>query len=108
MFWTSSFGGTLDSEYVSTPLPISASPFFSPPAPVYTVGSPVPQVCCGGMHGWAVDPPADGEHEPESVTSGSTPNAIASMLFVPTVPFAVGVGAVRGARVPLGRPPLNT
>src|SRR5256714_11123110 len=107
MFWTSSFGGTLPSEKVSTPLPISGSPFFSPPAPVYTVGSPLPQATCGGVHGVAVEPPAFGEHAPVSPIRGSTPNAIASMLFVPTVPFAVGVGAVGGVVLPLAWPPLK-
>src|SRR5207302_3817783 len=107
MFWTSSFGGTLPSEKVSTPLPISGSPFFSPPAPVYTVGSPLPQATCGGVHGVAVEPPAFGEQARLSPFRGSTPNAIASMLFVPTVPFAVGVGAVGGVVLPLAWPPLK-
>src|SRR5207237_908415 len=38
----------------------------------------------------------------------STPNAIASMLFVPTVPFAVGVGAVGGVVLPFDLPPLKS
>ena len=64
-------------------------------------------MACGGVHGGAVEPPDAGEHAPESPTSGSTPNAIASMLFVPTVPFAVGVGAVGGVVLPLAWPPLK-
>jgi len=41
-----------------------------------------------------VDPEGLGEQLPTSVLSGSTKKLAAAMLFVPTVPLAVGIGAI--------------
>src|SRR6266545_1525059 len=96
----SSLGGTEEVLHVSTAIApfasiTSESPFFSPPAPVYTVGSP--SAVCRPVLGltqvsWSAD-------------SGSTLNAIASILFVPTA--RVGTGAIGVVCAPSPCPQLN-